>query len=126
MAGPNWKLEDDFETVTLTLPTDPPVALRLSTSDVDNILKNLGDFRGTMKPAISTQSPLGQKVLAIPDPQWASEPDVMLGQSLFHLRDPRFGWLHYLLPKQEARNLAEFLLKQADLVDPVPIRDQTH
>ena len=29
MEGPNWKLDDDLRTVTVTFPTDPPVALKL-------------------------------------------------------------------------------------------------
>lgn len=118
MVGPNWKLEDDLKTVTVTFPTNPPVALKLSVDGVDDMLRNLGEFRAVMAPEIVKSHPLGQKIAAIPDPAWASEPDAMFGQSLLHLRDPRYGWLHYLLPRSEADKLGQILQKQAGGPDP--------
>ncbi|MDP3553080.1 hypothetical protein [Methylocystis sp.] len=118
MESPNWKLEDDLKTVTLTFPSSPPVALRLSTTDVDDLLRNLGLFRGAMKPEIADKFDLGQKVEAVPDPKWVTEPDILRGDSLLHIRDPRFGWLHYLLPKAEAEKLANYFLVQIALPTP--------
>ena len=120
MTGPSWKLEDDLETVTISFPSNPPVALKYKHPEVAEMLQNLGEFRAMMKPEVPHKFAMGQKVLAIPDPAWVTEPDIMLGASLIHLRDPRFGWLHYLLPPHEARKLGEFLIKQADTVPPVP------
>ncbi len=114
MIGPNWKLEDDLKTVTVTFPTNPPVALKLNVSEVEDMLKNLGMFRSGMQPEAPKTFAMGQKVSAVPDPIWVTEPDLMLGNSLLHLRDPRFGWLHYLLPRDEARKLGNYLLQQAD------------
>lgn len=118
MTGPDWKLEDDLKTVTVTFPTDPPVALVLDTTGVDSILNNLGDFRSHMKPEIQPDFPQGQKVVAIPDPRWVTEPDILMGNSILHIRDPRFGWLHYLIPKDEARKLVGFLQTQVDAPPP--------
>jgi hypothetical protein len=114
MDGLNWNLEDDYQTVTVTFPTDPIVQLKLNVGDVENMLKELGRFRGFMKPEIAPQFPMGQKVEAVPDPAWVTEPDLLAGNSLLHLRDPRYGWLHYLLPREGAEKLAGFLQKQAD------------
>jgi len=114
MTGPNWKLNDDLKTVTLTLPTDPPAALQIDVPGIEDILKNLGDFRGAMKPEVPKTFAMGQKVEAVPDPVWVTEPDLMAGDSLIHIRDPRYGWLHYLIPREEARKLATFLQKQVD------------
>jgi hypothetical protein len=113
MPGPNWKLDDDGKTVTLTIPTDPPVALQLDASQVDAMLQNLGLFRGSMQPDVPAAYALGQKTPAIRDPAWVSEPEAMMGDSLLHIRDPRFGWLHYIIPKSEAKKLADFLQIQA-------------
>ena len=124
MSGMNWKLEDDYKTVTLTLPTDPVLQLKLSVEVVEEILKNLGDFRGAMKPEIAAQFPMGQRVEAIPDPAWVTEPNFLTGDSLIHIRDPRYGWLHYLLPRNEARHLAETLGTQADAPPPGPKQDK--
>lgn len=126
MSGPNWKLEDDYKTVTVTFPTDPPVALQFDTNGVDEILRNLGEFRARMKPDIAPKFALGQKVGAIGDPVWATEPDLMRGHSLLHLRDPRYGWLHYLLPPHEAAKLATFLNKQVELASTQQAPDKTN
>ena len=43
----------DYKTVTITFPTEPPVALRLDAAQVDDLLSNLGSFRGAMKPEVA-------------------------------------------------------------------------
>lgn len=126
MSGPTWKLEEDGKNVTVTFPTDPPVALRLDADGVDDILRNLGEFRARMKPEFPPKHALGQKVGAIADPAWATEPDLMRGHSLLHLRDPRYGWLHYLLPPHEATKLATFLNKQVELAGAQRAPDKTN
>ena len=119
MTGPNWKLDDDFKTVTVTFPTDPPVSLRIDAAGLDQMLENLGLFRASMTPPHDASFALGQKVSCILNPAWVTEPDAMLGNSILHLRDPRFGWQHYLIPRDEARKLGEMFQKQADLPPPV-------
>jgi hypothetical protein len=126
MNGPTWNLSADRRTVTLTFPTDPPVALHLDAAKVDDLLARLGEFRASMEPETPRDFALGQKVGAIPDPRWVTEPDLMYGASLLHLRDPRFGWLHYLFPPHEARNLARLLQAQADNQPPGPPPGRTN
>lgn len=120
MTGPHWNLEADFKTVTVTFPTDPPVQLKMDLAGVEDMLKHLAEFRGAMQPEVPREYALGQKVQAVPDPLWMTQPDAMMGNSLLHLRDPRFGWLHYLLPKAEALKLGKFLQTQAELPDAAP------
>ncbi|GLS22672.1 hypothetical protein GCM10007874_56920 [Labrys miyagiensis] len=111
--GPNWKLEDDLETVTLTFPTGPVVVLTLNVAQLEDILKNLGDFRARMKPQIPEKYAVGQKmVFAINNPSWFTEPELMQGNSLLHIRDPRFGWLSYHIPSEEALKLSGYLQGQ--------------
>lgn len=126
MAGPQWVLDDDLKTVTVTFPSNPPVALRLSTSDIDHMLENLGVFRASMLPQHASDWLVGQTVGAIPDPRWTTEPDALLGNSLLHLRDPRFGWQHYMFPREAARKLGELLQKQADAPPPLQESDKRH
>jgi hypothetical protein len=118
MTGPNWKLEDDYEHVTLTLPTEPPTAIVFSTETIQEMLQNVGEFRGHMKPEIPKTYALGQKVVAIPDPAWATEPDLLMGNTLLHVRDPRYGWLHYMIPREEVRKLVGYLQAQLDAPPP--------
>ena len=118
MRAPDWKLEDDRKTVTLTFDTEPRVSLKLDVGAVEEILANLGDFRGGMTPEVKRNWVGGQKVQAVPDPRWYTEPDLMRGDSLLHIRDSRFGWLSYLLPREEARKLGQLLIEQANTPDP--------
>ena len=112
-----WNVNADG-TVTLTLPLDPPVALILKAADVIEIIKVLGDLRPQLQPPILADWPaVLQKVDAVPDPRWFVEPELMQGNSLLHLRDPRFGWLHYMFPRHEAKKLAEYLVLQAETPD---------
>jgi hypothetical protein len=109
MTGPNWKLEDDQTTLTITFPSIPPVALVWTASAVDEHFEKLGELRATMTPEIPKTWALGQTFLAVPDPAWMTEPDALIGNSILHIRDPRFGWLHYMIPREGARQLARYL-----------------
>ncbi len=126
MNGPNWNLDDDLKTVTITFPSDPPVQLKLDSEQIDNLLVNLGEFRSHMEPPVSDDWALGQKLGALPDPRWAAEPDLMQGDSLLHLRDPRYGWLHYLIPRHEAAKLGDLLKKQSESPPPGQSQAKPH
>lgn len=120
MDETKWKLDADGKTVTVTFPTDPPVSLKLDAGRIDKILENLGRFRAEMKPAHAPKISPRQRVAVVRDPNWFTEPEVLQGDSLLHLRDPRFGWLHYLIPRDKARKLAGFLQAQANAKVPQP------
>jgi hypothetical protein len=81
---------------------------------VEDLLRGLGMIRASMTPEVPPRFAMGQKVETIPDPAWVAEPDLMQGDSIIHLRDPRYGWLHYLIPRSEAAKLAGFLQKQVE------------
>ena len=116
----SWRLENDDETVTFTFPSTPPVALGLDAAGVEEMLKTLGTLRAAMRPEISRTFAPGQVVQAVSDPIWYTEPDPMWGSSWLHIRDPQFGWRHYLIPKDEARKLVGYL--QAQVNAPIPER----
>ena len=118
MAGPNWTLLEDYQHVILTLATEPPTRTVFDTEAVEDILKNLGELRAYMKPEVPTTYALGQKVNVVADPAWATEPDLLMGDTLLHIRDPRYGWLHYMIPREEARRLAGFLKGQVEAPPP--------
>lgn len=105
----NWNLNDDLRSVTLTVDDR---TVTFDAAAVDDILKKLGEFRGAMQPPVATERPLGQQVQAVADPVWRTEPEVMTGATLIHMRDPRFGWLHYMIPKAEAAKLAGIIQAQ--------------
>ena len=117
-AGPVWKLEDDRKTVTLTFATQPQIALKLSVADIELMLAKLGAFRAQMQPPHEPRYAPGQKCECVPNPPWLAEPDALLGNTLLHVLDPRFGWQHYMLPREEARKLARVLQNQVDSPPP--------
>jgi len=65
-----------------------------------------------MIPEVERDCALGQKCNALGDPIWRTEPELMEGNSLLHVRHPGLGWLHFLIPKTEAEKLAGFLQAQ--------------
>jgi hypothetical protein len=119
-AGPVWALSDNQRFVTVTFPTNPGVAIRFDVLNVEDMLANLGRFRAAMWPNVPATQPLGQAVEAITSPGWATEPEARQGDTLFHIRDPRFGWLHYVIPREEARRLADSIQHQVNAPPPPP------
>ncbi len=124
MTEPNWKLEDDLQTVTVTFPTNPPMVLKLNAAGVDAILQGLGGLRSAMQPTVAPDFAAGQQFLAVPHPSWLTEADALQGNAVLHLRDPRFGWLHYMIAREEARKLAVNLAIHGDTPVPLPILDK--
>jgi hypothetical protein len=43
------------------------------------------------------------------DPRWAYDHETMLDQPVLRIRDPRFGWLHYVITPDTAKRLADAL-----------------
>ena len=120
---PDFELLQDRKTVRITFPGE--VVLDATTNEIDELIHGLGNLRGYMEPDHPATYALGQRVTAVPDPAWATEPDLMQGRSLLRLRDPRFGWLHFLFPQHEARNLGRMLQLQADQPPPGPPKGKT-
>jgi len=114
MTGLEWKLDSDRRALTLTVSTNPPVVLTLDAAQTDEMLENLGRFRAAMTPGHSATFAPGQKVVCARNPAWLAELDMMQGDSLLHLRDPHFGWRHYLIPREEAKKLADVLRNQVE------------
>ena len=112
MSKTNWTLDDEQNTVTAQIGAE---TLTLSTQEVEDLVTSLGDFRAEMSPQVATQWDPSLGAVAIPDPVWSSEPQMLLEGSLVHIRDPRFGWLHFFFPPKDARALGEALLRQADM-----------
>ncbi|KWV59982.1 hypothetical protein AS026_27165 [Rhizobium altiplani] len=111
---PQWELDDEFKTLTITFPTDPPVAFVLDTESLSKLIEGAGQIRAEMPPPHDETWEGGKMVDAVLDPRWYTEPDALLGEPLLHIRDPRYGWLHYALPRESARALGTLLILQAD------------
>jgi hypothetical protein len=118
MPSISWKLEADKKTITLRLPDHPDIALPLDAAAVDALLAGVGELRRAMEPAHPAAYERKIQLKALADPAWVVEQEAMLGNPVLHVRDQGFGWLHYMIPKVEARKLAALLLEQADAPAP--------
>jgi hypothetical protein len=124
MGSPTWELENDATTVTITFATEPPTRLKLDLAAVGDFLKALWSVRTAMMPEIVRELPPAPRWVALRDPIWFAERGAWDGDSLLHLRDPGYGWLHYLIPRNEAAKLARILQEQVDTPPPQPPSDK--
>ena len=124
MDAPKWELAEDCKTLYLMIPTEPPVRIRWDTAGVETLQKSLGVFRERMQPKIPATFAVGQglRVEAAINPGWSAEPEMLEGNSLLHIRDARFGWLHFVFPRAQAAKLGDALQRQAAAPMPGPTR----
>ncbi len=85
------KVEEDRKTATLKVEAGPDGEVSLDAAGVEKLIAGLGVVRSQMAAEIKKDHQLGTQVEAILDPFWAVEPELMMGGSLFHVRDPRYG-----------------------------------
>ena len=90
----------------------------MTTASVDATLALLGTARAKMLPAYPAAWERGQTVCADRNPVWVQETDRLAGDVLLHLRDPRFGWQHYIFTKDDARKLGAEMIAWADRPTP--------
>lgn len=124
MFRASWKLSSrDVDTVTITFQATPPFEVELDADEIDSLLNSLGELRAMMQPAHPLYFTKHQDINFIVDPRWAYEQEPILDQSVLRIRDPRYGWLHYVVPHDAASRLAEALAAQAN---PPPQPPSTH
>lgn len=87
----------------------------LSADDLSVMIASLGNLRDQMKPGHPERyvPPTGQPVNVILDPAWYISNDWLSGNPVIHIRDPRFGWLGYLIPTSEALKAADLLVRNS-------------
>jgi hypothetical protein len=97
----------------LDFPSSPPVRLSLDSAGVDSMLAMVREGRAMMTPEHPRAFALGQTVQGVVgDPAWMTEPELLNRDSLLHVRDPGYGWLHYVIPSPEVQKLVELLSAQ--------------
>jgi hypothetical protein len=103
-----WKSSGDVDTVVITFGAEPPVRVELDTGEIDEALTNLGALRALMRPEHPAEVPEAAATVFNPTLVCDSEP--VLAHSVLHVRDPRFGWLHYVIPRDVGDELALALI----------------
>lgn len=114
------KFTPDRGSVTFTPDDGPLPPSILNTAALDLYLDLFGRARAEMLPAVPEKWTLLQRVVwdCCRDPKSELEADQLTGDALLHIRDQRYGWLHYVLSKDQARELGAALIAQADAPAP--------
>jgi hypothetical protein len=112
LGSPKWNLATDRKSVTAKFLNDSSALLNVDTAGVEELQQALGQIRGNMIPEVSATLAQGEKISIVPNPVWVAVPAGTTGDSVLHFRDPRYGWVHYLIPKTEGAKLLTFLQKQ--------------
>lgn len=103
-----WEMDDAKLHVTAT---SGDTRLVFTLADLEDLIEGLGRARKAMQPPVSPAHwPPGQKVPVELNPAWTAERAGFVGGALIHFRDPRFGWIHYVMPPLEAKSLGEVLV----------------
>jgi hypothetical protein len=117
LERPFFGVASNRREAVLRLPGKPPVGMSLE--EVEAVLSKLGIMRGNMVPEVAATWRPGQLTKNVyRNPAWSIETDVLTGDAVLHLRDLRFGWLHYIFTRNEARKLGQALLAIADAPAP--------
>jgi hypothetical protein len=106
-------LTDDRKRVLIDFPTSPAIQASLDASQVEQMITQLGIFRMEMMPRVPDGILAGQAVTAVPNPAWSIEGAMDGKRQVLHMRDPRFGWLHFALSRDMAKHMANVLMEGA-------------
>jgi hypothetical protein len=103
-----WKSSGDVDTVVVTFNADPPIRVEFDAVELDEALTNLGEMRALMQPEHPAEPP--ELVATVFNPTWVCDSEPVLAHTVLHIRDPRFGWLHYVIPRDVGDELAAALI----------------
>jgi hypothetical protein len=79
---------------------------------IDALMHALAEIREEMRPAVTEEPPRLQETEPLHDPRFASELHQFSGGTLLSFRHPSLGWLPFLLPSLERRNIVTILEEQ--------------
>jgi hypothetical protein len=107
------------EYVLVRHPVPPPATYKMDLAGVESFLKILGDCRAGLLPSVAESWQAGTRLEGVSrNPRFMIETESLAGDVIFHWRDVRFGWRHYVMNRDEARRLAEEILRRCDQPPP--------
>jgi hypothetical protein len=115
-----WAVAEHRMSAELLLTAAAGLAVSFNASALEEHITDTGNVRAQIEPPVASDLVLGQVVAAVGSPVWKLEQEAHSGNVILHLRDPRFGWLHYVLGRDSSRSLAAQLLRYAETVPEAP------
>ena len=79
---------------------------------IDALMQVLAQVREEMSPPVALEPPQLQEAQALHDPRYRTTLHQFSGGSLLSFRHPSLGWLPFLLPSLERRNIVTILEQQ--------------
>ena len=79
---------------------------------LDALMQALAQIREEMSPAVAPEPPRLQEMQPLHDPRYRTELHPFSGGSLLSFRHPSLGWLPFLLPSVQRRNIVTILEEQ--------------
>jgi len=79
---------------------------------IDALMQVLAQVREEMSPPVAEEPPQLQEAQALHDPRYRTTLHQFSGGSLLSFRHPSLGWLPFLLPSLERRNIVTILEQQ--------------
>lgn len=101
--------------ICISAPGASMARLQLTAEQLDVIIAELGQLRGSMQPSISRDLENGSVFKALRDPRWRIEQDEVTNDFKVFLRHPGFGWIAFVFPAQTAEKIAHFLLRYSPI-----------
>lgn len=112
-TAPKVSLSQDQTSVSIEWQADVQ-NVNLGAAELDLLIAKLARLRAEIEPTHRAHFIPGQRVAAIPKPHWYTEPDILSGDTLIHLRHPGFGWLSFLIPASDAVRMADYIQAQVE------------
>ena len=112
MSLPTWSLSPDRTKLTISFPTDPPVAFELEADEVDDMIANTAELRAAMQPSIPMTDPdPGHRMRIIPGTgRWYVSP-LDDGGKLLSLLHPGYRWVSMAFEDEQAARLGSKLIE---------------
>jgi hypothetical protein len=92
--------------------------IRLTTAELERLIRELDALRRQMAPEVPFDPPLGVVVDTILDPRFWVSPEPIHSGVLLSLRHLGLGWLSFQLPPEECDALRRLLLDVLDREQP--------
>jgi hypothetical protein len=79
---------------------------------IDALMRALAEIRESMSPQVAEDPPELVQAQALHDPRYRTELHEFSGGTLLSIRHPSLGWLPFLLPSAQRRNIVTVLEEQ--------------